>query len=288
VRAGHQSWTRGDLIARDFIDESDEAAWICDRIQAMRGLAFQDTADAEARGLSWSDFAVLFRSVGEGRRPLVAQMRRRDIPYVVKGLNRLFDSPEIAAVVGVFRYMAGLIEATDLRVLWEEADLLPANGDWTEALTVLDEGSRLRSRRALGRLQHPAAVPRVSCGARPARGDGSGRPGTGASSSSISSESSAKRSRTSRQSTSTLSPHRSTNRSRTGSSTRLRTTTQSRTPDVGYATPDAVTLTTVHQAKGMQWPAVFIPCLRKNRFPSKAARRARPLPRHSRGSYRRC
>jgi DNA helicase II / ATP-dependent DNA helicase PcrA len=39
--------------------------------------------------------------------------------------------------------------------------------------------------------------------------------------------------------------------------------------DVGYATPDAVTLSTVHQAKGMQWPAVFLPCLRRNRFPSK-------------------
>ncbi len=26
---------------------------------------------------------------------------------------------------------------------------------------------------------------------------------------------------------------------------------------------------TVHQAKGMQWPAVFIPCLRANRFPSR-------------------
>jgi len=39
--------------------------------------------------------------------------------------------------------------------------------------------------------------------------------------------------------------------------------------DIGYAAPDAVTLATVHQAKGMQWPAVFIPCLRKNRFPSK-------------------
>ena len=38
---------------------------------------------------------------------------------------------------------------------------------------------------------------------------------------------------------------------------------------MGYATPDAVTLTTVHQAKGMQWPAVFLPCLRKNRFPPK-------------------
>lgn len=39
--------------------------------------------------------------------------------------------------------------------------------------------------------------------------------------------------------------------------------------DVGYASPDAVVLTTVHQAKGMQWPAVFVPCLRRNRFPAK-------------------
>ena len=140
VRAGHQSWTRGDLIARDFADEDEEAAWICDRIEAMRGLAFNDTADGEARGLSWSDFAVLFRSVAKDADPLVAEMRRRDIPYVVKGLNRLFDSPEITAVVGVFRYMAGLVEAPDLRALWQDANLLPASGDWAAALAVLDEG----------------------------------------------------------------------------------------------------------------------------------------------------
>ena len=30
--------------------------------------------------------------------------------------------------------------------------------------------------------------------------------------------------------------------------------------DAGYAAPDAVVISTVHQAKGMQWPAVFIPC----------------------------
>lgn len=39
--------------------------------------------------------------------------------------------------------------------------------------------------------------------------------------------------------------------------------------DVGYATPDAITISTVHQAKGMQWPAVFLPCLRANRFPAQ-------------------
>lgn len=39
--------------------------------------------------------------------------------------------------------------------------------------------------------------------------------------------------------------------------------------DTGYARPDAVVLSTAHQAKGAQWPAVFIPCLRRNRFPSQ-------------------
>ena len=32
--------------------------------------------------------------------------------------------------------------------------------------------------------------------------------------------------------------------------------------------PDAVQVITVHQAKGMRWPTVFVPCLRQNRFPS--------------------
>ena len=114
-RAGHQRWSRGDLIAREFDDEHDEAAWICDRIEPMRGLAFNDTAESEPRGLSWSDFAVLFRSVAKDAGPVVEEMRRRDIPFIVKGLNRLFDSPEIQAVVGIFRFMADLASAADLR-----------------------------------------------------------------------------------------------------------------------------------------------------------------------------
>ena len=36
----------------------------------------------------------------------------------------------------------------------------------------------------------------------------------------------------------------------------------------GTRHPDAVTIATVHQAKGMQWPAVFVPAMRRNRFPS--------------------
>jgi DNA helicase-2/ATP-dependent DNA helicase PcrA len=38
---------------------------------------------------------------------------------------------------------------------------------------------------------------------------------------------------------------------------------------------DAVTLTTVHQAKGLEWPVVFVPCLSSGRFPSRATGRPR-------------
>ena len=38
--------------------------------------------------------------------------------------------------------------------------------------------------------------------------------------------------------------------------------------DNQYANLDAVTILTIHQAKGMEWPVVFIPALLRNRFPS--------------------
>ncbi|MCW2903268.1 MAG: ATP-dependent helicase [Streptosporangiaceae bacterium] len=44
-------------------------------------------------------------------------------------------------------------------------------------------------------------------------------------------------------------------------------------PDVNT---DAVDLTTVHSAKGLEWPAVFVPSLTKSRFPSSRTGRPRP------------
>lgn len=44
-------------------------------------------------------------------------------------------------------------------------------------------------------------------------------------------------------------------------------------PDVDT---DAVDLTTVHSAKGLEWPVVFVPSLTKGRFPSRRTGKARP------------
>jgi DNA helicase-2/ATP-dependent DNA helicase PcrA len=108
--AGHQVFERGDLLALDFADPAEEATWICDRILELRGAAFHDTTGSPARGLSWSDMAVLFRSVSKDADPLVTELKRLGIPYIIKGLARLFDAPEIQACVRCFEY---IIDETD-------------------------------------------------------------------------------------------------------------------------------------------------------------------------------
>jgi len=268
VRAGHQRWQRGDMLACEFSDEREEAAWICDRIEAMRGLAFEDSPDDAARGLSWSDFAVLYRSVANDAGPLVEEMRRRDIPYVVKGLNRLFDSPEILAVVGVFRYMAGLLPASALRGLWVDANLLPAGAEWLAAMKVLDEGRDFDRGERWGvyNIQRLYLEFLEALGLREENLPGSPvrRELTfyqlGKFSQAISDF---------EQIYFNTEPKHKYETFAAWLEHQAPGYYAESDADVGYASPDAVTLSTVHQAKGMQWPAVFLPCLRANRFPAK-------------------
>ena len=74
-------------------------------------------------------------------------MRRRGVPYVVKGLNQLFESPEIQAVVGIFRFVVGEIEEPDLKALWDDATLIPSGADWNKALKVLEVGRDFEARK---------------------------------------------------------------------------------------------------------------------------------------------
>jgi DNA helicase-2/ATP-dependent DNA helicase PcrA len=268
IRGGHQRWERGDMLACEFGDAQEEAAWICNRIEAMRGLAFQDTPGDGPRGLSWSDFAVLYRSVAHDAGPLAEEMRRRDIPYIVKGLNRLFNSPEIQAVVGIFRYMAGLLPPSDLHGLWIDADLLPASGDWSTALAVLDEGRDFGRGERWGvyNIQRLYLEFLEALGVREETLPGSPIRQElvfyqlGKFSQAISDF---------EQIYFNTDPERKYEAFAGWLEYQAPGYYAESDADVGYASPDAVILTTVHQAKGMQWPVVFVPCLRRNRFPAK-------------------
>lgn len=266
--SSHQSWERGDIIATALPTGEAEAEWICDRIQQLRGIPFIDTPDAEPRGLSWSDCAVLFRSVAGDAGPLVGAMGRRGIPYIVKGLTKLFEAPEIQAVASLFRYVVGQADRDDVSRTWSDAHLLPVGSSMDRAFTVLDAGADFDR----GEAWSTYNIQRLYLDVLEALGIREDTiPGDavhaelvfyqlGKFSQAISDFEAIHFS----------SAPRDKYQSFVG-------WLKNQAPDyyadadadVGYATPDAVTISTVHQAKGRQWPAVFVPCLRANRFPAK-------------------
>jgi DNA helicase-2/ATP-dependent DNA helicase PcrA len=268
VASGHQKFARGDLLALEFADPDAESSWICDRILAMRGVAFADRPSADPRGLSWSDCAVLFRSVARDAGPLVDEMRRRGIPFVIKGLNRLFDSPEIQAIVGVFRYIVSEIDGAALRNLFDDASLLPAGGDWAAAMRVLDEGRDFDRGERWGvyniQRLYLEFLEALTLREDTVPGDSARAElvfyQLGKFSQAISDFEAIYFN------TDPAQKYRS-----------FADWLEHQAPDyyadadadVGYAAPDAVVISTVHQAKGMQWPVVLVPCLRSNRFPAK-------------------
>lgn len=123
IASGHQSYDRGDLLALSFGTPQEEAAWICDRIEWMIGLPFTDRVGAPPRGLANSDFAVLFRSVSGDADPLVMEMRARGIRYIIKGLSRLFQTPEVQAAKTCFDYIAEAVDGDAVVTAWTDARL---------------------------------------------------------------------------------------------------------------------------------------------------------------------
>lgn len=270
VASGHQDYDRGDMLALTFDSPPDEASWICDRIQRLRGRAFVDSPDTEPRGLSWSDFAVLFRSVRKDADALVDELKRRDIPYVIKGLSRLFDAPEVQACVTCFQYILHEVSADDVVAAWLAADLGVTRADLFRALPILEEARDWQPGQRWGTYNIQRTYLRfleelkVREETIPSA-DGTVRSelvfyNLGKFSQAISDF---------EQIYFQSSPQQKYDSFVKWLVHQAPDYYAESDADVGYATPDAVTIATVHQAKGMQWPAVFVPCLRKNRFPSR-------------------
>ena len=268
VAAGHQMWERGDLLALTFDDVDEEAAWIADRLEHLRGVPFQDDPSSDPRGLSWSDCAVLFRSVAKDSEPVVAELRRRNIPFVVKGLNRLFDSPEIEAVVGIFKFMVQEINAGQLKGSWEAASLIPAGADWNKAQSVLESGRDFEAhkRHSVYNIQrlYLDFLDALEIREDSLPGDASRSElvffQLGKFSQVISDY---------EQVHFTTAPKSKYESFAKWLEHQAPGYYADADADVGYAMPDAVTIATVHQSKGLQWPAVFLPAMRRNRFPSR-------------------
>ncbi|OJU40606.1 MAG: DNA helicase [Microbacterium sp. 69-10] len=267
IYKSHQPWERGDMLAQQFGDAAEEAEWIAQRIIDLQGMPFVDKPGAAPRGLSWSDCAVLFRSVKDAD-ALVDEFRRRKIPFLIKGLARLFDAVEIRACVGLFQYMMGEITAANLRSLWDTADLVPEPGRWSALIAVLDEGADFDKSDRWGTYNiqrlYLRALETLELREETIPGDARRRElvmyQLGKFSQVISDFEA-------------IHFSSAPDRKYEGFVAFLRfqapSVYEESDEDAGYVRPDAVVISTVHRSKGLQWPAVFVPFLRHGRFPMR-------------------
>lgn len=264
--AGFQSFERGDLLCLQFTSPHEEAAWIAQKAKSLIGQPFQDQPGQEPRGLAPSDMAVLLRSVKRTGDPIVQALRQAGLPVVVVGMTGLFDTPEVQAAVALFDYMVARVTEDQLRGAWRAADL-GVDVDRLDAAIEEAEGQRNwddTERWSVYALQRTFLRFLETLGLR--EEDVPGGRGEliyynlGKFSQVISDYEQ-------------IHFQSDPQRKYEGFSRFLEHQAPDYYPegwqDAAYVRPDAIQVMTIHQAKGMEWPVVFVPFLQANRFPAK-------------------
>jgi len=269
-----QPFVAGDVAALSFASEWEEARFIARKIKELHGLAF--TENGHTRGLSWSDVAILFRGgIRWGGRAILRVLDEHQIPYVVTGVKTLFDRSEVRASVALFGFLCGedRVTAPDLRHAWLGVDLGVTGEDIDRMIVLLDDrrsamrasgpGDRARwSELGLQRI-YLAALDAV--GLREGRGPkGFGEEvfyNLGSFSGVVGAFESLHAQRSPRDRVEAFHEY---------AIAAAVSEHEEGMQSSAFAHVDAVRITTVHRAKGLQWPAVFLPVLGEDRFPAAA------------------
>lgn len=268
-----QPYEPGDIVALGLPDPKTEAKFIADTIAQLIGLEFAE--GGSDRGLSYSDCAILLRSVKANADPIVEQLKAAGIPAIVVGMNHLFDTPEAQAARLIFYFMTDR-NGTDREALrhgWLTANLGVNPGALERTITSLEEAkhnlqSPDQKRWGLYSLQRQYLEFLEGIQLReeqvPENPHSKNRGevafyNLGKFSQLISDFEQ-------------INFHSKPQDKYESFCNFLEYQAEGAYPegwqDNQYANPDAVRIMTIHQAKGMQWPAVFIPAMLRNRFPA--------------------
>lgn len=114
---GHQTWDEGDIIYNQYEDVESENEFIAETIKKLRGKEFLDKLGATPRGIDYSDCAILLRTWKKAK-SIMDMLTAHDIPFVVGGVNELFQRPEIKATKAIYQYLNNDIEEDTLKIYW--------------------------------------------------------------------------------------------------------------------------------------------------------------------------
>lgn len=277
--ADAQRYEPGDVVALEFGSPEQEAGYIAETIRSLRGVAFNDGSGR--RGLSWSDMAVLLRSVKHNGSVIAQALKDSGIPFIVNGLTNLFEAEEIRAARDLFHFIAGNKiwinktevdppTAKELRQSWEDSELGLTKPQLTRALRYIKrirDNLHAENERRLPSIQEIFLkfLERAEIREEDVPDDRGqvvffnlGR-------------------------FSEIISDWETIHFTSKSMYRFygfakflyyeaEDSYSEGSEDRDYVVPDAVQVTTVHQAKGREWPVVFLPALLRNRFPPSKRR----------------
>lgn len=103
----HHQTEDGDILALEFGSPEEEAKWISERINYFLGYPFKDKAESEERGLSFSDMAVLVRTKSQARY-VTSCFEELGIPYEFKGSSGIVSGSKLGKALSYnYYYLSG-------------------------------------------------------------------------------------------------------------------------------------------------------------------------------------
>src|SRR6266498_55832 len=272
--SGFQRYEAGDICALQFDDPGKEADYIVSVAKSLYGIAFKEPTENDPdhhRGLAWSDMAILLRSVARNALPITAALTRSGIRYIVVGMNTLFETSEAQASRELFYLLGDTSGTTSNSVLtaWRGVDLGIVDADLQKAVTevVAAKAAMDNPRERYGFYSIQRSFLRFLETAKLREERVPNDRGEvvfynlGKFSQLISDFE-------------TIHYHSKPKEKYKSFADFLQYHAEDAYPEGSqsneYANPNALRIMTVHKAKGMQWPVVFLPALMKNRFPAPA------------------
>jgi len=114
--AENQEFIKGqDILYNRYSSVEEENEAIASYIDNILGVPF--TEDQITRGITFSDISILIRTWNKAE-TIVEALERHNIPYITAGVNQLFQTKEIKAALGIFKYLYGDIDREELKKLW--------------------------------------------------------------------------------------------------------------------------------------------------------------------------
>ncbi|WP_318448877.1 UvrD-helicase domain-containing protein [Photobacterium leiognathi] len=285
AKSHHQS-EDGDILALEFGSPLEEAKWIGERVNTFLGYPFKDKVNSEERGLSYSDMAVLVRTKSQAQY-IISRFEESGIPYEFKGASGIVSGSKLGkALAYIFYYLSGkkvqinsnndhkaLITNKCLYKAWFDAELGLSQEKINNAIKSLDHFKAKKMTLSSHSLWAPQNALHVFLAALKLREESVPNKNSQAIMSAgeqafltigqfSSMLSKFEQHHVGRQKASSVYKDLAGYLEFSADSNFLEENRLSSSRDV-------ISILTMHSAKGLEWPMVFIPGMTKNRFPKK-------------------